>query len=258
MHETINPYRTGAGLILKKIRWDLSLSSHRSASNLKKLKGRFKDKKAVILCNGPSLNKVDFGLLDGTFCFGLNKINLLFSRTTFRPSAIVAINPYVIEQNAEFYNETNIPLYLDSYAHRKKLVFSRSNVTYLYSGPRGFARDCSNAIYPGNTVTYVALQLAFHLGFESVALVGCDHNFSTKGPANKLVIAGDSDPNHFDPNYFANVPWQLPDLAESEASYAQALRSYTEHGRRLYNCTDGGKLELLPRKGLSEFLSEKR
>ena len=35
--------------------------------------------------------------------------------------------------------------------------------------------------------------------------------------ANKTVIAGKEDANHFDPNYFAGaVKWQLPDIAQSE------------------------------------------
>src|SRR3546814_18681708 len=72
------------------------------------------------MCNGPSLLETDFDLLhrSGVFTLGLNKVNLLFDRTSLRPSAIVAVNPYVIEQNAAFYNDTEIPLYLDRYAMR--------------------------------------------------------------------------------------------------------------------------------------------
>lgn len=256
MSDTINPYRVGAGLIARKLIWDLYRASHTSRRHLKASRDRFAGKKAIVICNGPSLNNVDFDQLTGTFCIGLNKINLLFDRSSFRPDCIAAVNSYVIEQNAAFYNETDIDLYLDSNARRSGLVRPRSNVTYLLSGPRGFAKDCSNSIYQGHTVTYIGLQLAYHFGFTQVALIGCDHNFATKGPANKLVTAEGSDPNHFDPRYFANVPWQLPDLAESEASYALACRIYNETGRALYNCTDGGHLELLPRKSLAEFLAE--
>ncbi|WP_277882134.1 hypothetical protein [Oculatella sp. FACHB-28] len=42
-------------------------------------------------------------LLKGTYTFGLNKINLLFEYSEFRPSCIVSVNSFVVEQNAEFY-----------------------------------------------------------------------------------------------------------------------------------------------------------
>ncbi len=250
----INPYIIVAGLLLRRVPWDLKLESWRSRGKLRRLRDRNKGERAVILCNGPSLLKVDFNLLDGVFTFGLNKINLLFDKTTLRPSCIVAVNKFVIEQNRAFYEATDIPLFLDSYASGK--VTSRDDRCFLHSStaPR-FARDCSWSIYQGHTVTYVALQLAFHLGFESVALVGCDHNFASKGPANAVTTAGDQDPDHFDPNYFAGgVKWQLPDLFESELAYMRARRAYEAFDRRVVNATDGGKLEVFERQSLAEFL----
>jgi hypothetical protein len=100
------------------------------------------------------------------------------------------------------------------------------------------------------------MQLAFHFGFQEVALIGCDHNFATKGAANALAISEDKDDNHFDPNYFANgVKWHLPDLATSEAAYSLAYEVYTAFGRKLLNATEGGLLDLLPRINLNRFVN---
>ena len=200
---------------------------------------------------------MDFVLLDRipTFTFGLNKINLLFEKTTFRPSCIVAVNPFVIEQTGWFYNATDIPIFLNS--EGRKWVKCRKNIYYLHCAnlPGSFARDCSVSINQGDTVTYVAMQLAFHMGFSDVALVGCDHSFQTKGTAHKRVIAEQEDPNHFDPRYFANgVTWQLPDLAGSELHYERAKNMFQHFGRRIVNCTEGGMLELFDRMDLAEFL----
>ncbi|MEN8136792.1 MAG: 6-hydroxymethylpterin diphosphokinase MptE-like protein [Thermodesulfobacteriota bacterium] len=225
---------------------------------MNKLLSSHHGEKAVILCNGPSLNKVDFKLLEhaNVFTFGLNKINLLFDKNTFRPATIVAVNPFVIEQNAEFYNNTNIPLFLNYPG--TNWVKLRDNVIFLHSArgsTRQFARNCSISINQGYTVTYVAMQLAFHMGFQQVALVGCDHSFTSKGPANKTVTAGATDPNHFHPKYFADgVEWQLPDLAGSEIHYETARDIYEQFDREIVNCTDGGKLEVFPRKSLKDFL----
>ncbi|BAC91724.1 6-hydroxymethylpterin diphosphokinase MptE-like protein [Gloeobacter violaceus] len=251
---TLNPYRFAAFELLNRLRWDFNPESWRSRAKLRAWKNKYADKKAVILCNGPSLLKSDLSMLDGYFTFGLNKINLLFDKTTFRPSCIVSVNPFVIEQNADFFNQTDIPLFLDRVA--LKDVRARDNVTMLHSaGQSKFARDCSISIYQGSTVTFVAMQLAFHIGFRQVALIGCDHNFTTTGPANQTVIAGKRDDNHFDPNYFAGgVKWQLPDLPNSEAAYSLALVVYETAGRKLVNCTEGGRLELLPRISLDNFV----
>ena len=76
------------------------------------MRDRFKGEKAVIVCNGPSLNATDLTSLGSTYTFGLNKINLYFDSNAFRPNCIVAVNANVIEQNADFYNTTEIPLFL--------------------------------------------------------------------------------------------------------------------------------------------------
>jgi hypothetical protein len=255
---TINPYLNGLSLIRNRILWDLNIKSWSSRNKIKNIKDSQKGKKAVIICNGPSLRKVNFDELIGTdvFFFGLNKINLMFDETKFRPNAIVASNYFVIEQNKDFYNETDVQLFLNS--DKSSLIRNRENIIFLnYSSiPRKFARDCSLSLFQGHTVTYSAMQLAFHMGFKEVALIGCDHYFETKGISNKTVIAGETDPNHFHPKYFADgVKWDLPDLLGSEYHYEFANKMYKEFGRKLINCTEGGKLEIFERKELKDFLN---
>lgn len=252
---TLNPYLSAASLIYRRLIWDINSHSWASRSRLRGWKNRYIGNKAVILCNGPSLLKVDFTKLYGVFTFGLNKINLLFDKNDFRPSCIVAVNPFVIEQNKTFYNSTDIPLFLDSCASKNGYVRMRPNVAYLHSGNSGFARDCSISVCQGHTVTYVAMQLAFHMGFTDVALVGCDHDFAVKGPANMTVISGAKDESHFDPNYFAGgVKWQLPDLFESEVAYTRAKNTYDAFGRHIVNATEGGCLDVFERVSLDEFI----
>jgi len=253
-HTIINPYRTAVGLLIKRVKWDIQPESFRSRKILKLLKNKHWGQKAVILCNGPSLLKHDLNKLKDIFTFGLNKINLIFDKADFKPSYIVAVNPFVIEQNAEFYNNTEIPLFIDS--NGSKIIKSRNNVAFLhYTNIRSFARDCSMSIAQSPTVTYVALQLAFHMGFAGVALIGCDHSFTTKGTPNKTVISETKDVDHFDPNYFSGGDkWHLPDLPQSEISFLMAKYAFLEEGRSIYNATEGGMLEIFPRCSLEQFL----
>ncbi len=251
---TINPYRHAMVEVVKRLIWDIKPESWRSRRILRNFKNKYVGEKAVVVCNGPSLLKSDLSLLQDVFTFGLNKINLLFDKSDYRPSCIVAVNPFVIEQNKQFYNETEIQLFLDSIATTN--IKSRRNVSFLHSGNQiKFAQDCSISIHQGATVTFVALQLAFHMGFKKVALIGCDHNFATEGPAGKTVISGDKDPNHFDPNYFSGgVKWQLPNLFHSEVSYNMANQIFEQNGRTIVNATEGGLLEVYPRISLFEYI----
>lgn len=259
--DKLNPYRVAASLIKQRLFWDLKLESWRSRKKIASMSAKHAGEKAIIMCNGPSLLKVDFDLIEKskTYTFGLNKINLLFDKTSFRPDSIVAVNPFVIEQNLSFFNHTEIPLFLDS-SGKSIGVKSRDNVAFLHSAQvKGeFSRDCSLSVFQGCTVTYVAMQLAFHMGFTQVAIVGCDHYFSSKGPSNKTVSAAEKDPDHFDPNYFAKgVLWELPNLFQSESAYKLADDFYRASGRQLVNATDGGKLEIFERKELFDFLNDK-
>ena len=256
LRNTVNPYLQGVGIIFNRLKWDLFPAAWNSRNKLKNIHNKHYGEKAVILCNGPSLLKTDLSLLSNVYTFGLNKINLIFSKTNYRPSCIVAINQHVIIQNSEFYDSTDIPIYVDSFAH--KFIKQRHNVTFLHSCKHStskFAKDCSLSINQGGTVTFAALQLAYHMGFTKVALVGCDHNFKAKGSPNKLVKAGDQDVDHFDPNYFSGeMKWQLPDLPLSEYSYNLAKYAYQENDREIINATDGGKLEIFRRQSLESFL----
>jgi hypothetical protein len=251
----VNPYRYAAALLWSRLKWDFLPESWISRSRLRRWRNRFLGEKAVILCNGPSLLKSDLSLLDGVFTFGLNKINLLFESNSFRPSCIVSVNDFVISQNSEYFNTTDIPLFLSCRARR--LVGLRGNVIFIHSASQNkIARDCSISVVEGNTVTVVALQLALHMGFKSVALIGCDHYFTTNGPANKVDIATGKDTSHFHPSYFSGgQKWELPDLASSEYFYSMARSTFEADGREIVNCTEGGNLEIFERKSLQDWLA---
>jgi hypothetical protein len=254
----LNPYRVAASLLWERLKWDLHPRSWSSRRKLKALHNRYQGKKAVIVCNGPSLLQTDFSLLDGVYTFGLNKINLLFDQADFRPSCIVSVNPFVIEQNKEFYAESEIPLFLDAKASRSASLLKYHHPNFIHTSDfPSFSKDCSYSVFQGYTVTYVAMQLAFHMGFSAVALIGCDHNFHVKGPANQVRTASGGDDSHFHKDYFADgQQWQLPDLHQSETFYALAAQIYQESGRKLVNATNGGNLELLPRVALTDFVND--
>lgn len=238
---------------IRKLVYLSSRASRQSRQKLKGVRNTHFDKKCVIICNGPSLNEEDLSVLENVFCFGLNKINLIFSKTKFRPNAIVAVNPLVIQQNSAFFNDSQIPIFLDGTNARGRLAYAENHI-HLFCYEKGFSKDALNYISQGGTVTYVALQLAYFMGFKKVALIGCDHNFSFDGaPHEKQVLRG-PDKNHFDGAYFSGMEWQLPDLKKSEASFTEALEVYESAGRQIFNATRSTALDVFHKMTLQEFL----
>ena len=58
--EKLDLYRIGLGFVKNKIKWDIKSEARKSKKELSQLKNKYSGKKMVLLCNGPSLNKVDF------------------------------------------------------------------------------------------------------------------------------------------------------------------------------------------------------
>ncbi|HNS63127.1 MAG TPA: hypothetical protein PKN11_01790, partial [Anaerolineaceae bacterium] len=162
---------------------------------------------------------------------------------------LVAVNDLVLEQCAADFRALTMPKYITWRARR--VMSGDPLTTFLdtdFTGEENFQPDATGRMYEGFTVTYVALQLAFHMGFEKVILIGVDHNFTTKGPANQAVVSQGDDPNHFAPNYFgAGFKWQLPDLEGSERAYRLARQAYETAGRMVVDATVGGKLTVFPK-----------
>jgi hypothetical protein len=115
-------------------------------------------------------------------------------------------------------------------------------------GLPSFSFDPANVVWESGTVTYVAIQLAYYMGFSKIILIGVDHSFNTKGAANMTVISKGKDLNHFTPDYFKEgCRWQLPDLQTSELGYGLAKKVFEEDDRKIVDATLGGKLEVFPK-----------
>jgi hypothetical protein len=223
-----------------------------SIRNLAALKDVHRGERCFIIGNGPSLRQTDLTKLRNEFTFGLNRIYLLFPELGFSTTYLVSTNDLVIEQCRDEMLALPIPKFL-TWRSRKFFADSPSSIqlpTFLYTtytGPR-FARRAAGRLWEGATVTFVALQLAYHMGFSQVNLIGVDHNFVTKGDANKTVTSDGDDPNHFAPNYFGKgFRWQLPDLETSERAYRMAKAAYAADRREVRDATVGGKLTVFPK-----------
>lgn len=216
---------------------------------LGELRGRLAGQPMLVVGNGPSLNSTPLESFLGVPAIGMNKIDLIFARTPWRPTMILCMNRHVLAQHQKRFRDLEIPLYISWQSRWFSSNRDEVSATYFLNlKDNTFSTDISKGVGISGTVTYAALQFAYFLGADPVILLGIDHSFTTKGPANKLVVNDKDDANHFDPSYFGKgVKWNLPDLEESEIGYRKAAAEFQRGGRRILDATVGGKLTVFPK-----------
>ena len=194
---------------------------------------------------------MDLTLLRDEHVFGLNRIMLHPAFAEWRRVYYCCVNPFVLEQNATEIASLDTVKFLP-WEHRRVVKSAATNgksagvdVWLRTRHQPSFSYDLTNWMWQGATVTYVAIQIAFHMGFSDVVLIGVDHHYSRSGQPNKLVTSRDADPDHFSAEYFGpGAQWQLPDLMQSETAYRLARQSFEQEGRRIRDATVGGRLEV--------------
>lgn len=211
------------------------------SSWLSSLKDRHLDERAVLVANGPSLNRMRLDFLRRETVIGMNKIFLGFKKFRFYPRYYVAVNRKVIEQSAEQIRAMNCVKFVP--AHSTHLVPENALTHHIETRnpPARFCRDIAQGVHEGWTVTYAALQIAHYLGFKEVIIIGMDHRYEYSGAPNEARRLDGPDPNHFSPDYFGGgQTWDNPDLAHSEESYSIARVEFEKDGRRIIDATLDG------------------
>ena len=157
----------------------------------------------LIVCNEPSLRETPLDKFQNIQSIGLNKVHLIFDKTTWRPNLILAMNRHVVSDWQDNFIGSGIPTGLAWQTRYKVKRENRSLFTYYLNQYWGhFSRNIASGLDASATVTYSALQFAYLANANPVILVGLDHRFTTKGIANKLVKSRNPDKNQFDPRYF--------------------------------------------------------
>jgi hypothetical protein len=235
---------TGIYDLFSSVSWRNSAEANKSVRRIKNLKNKYLGKRCFIIGNGPSLNKTDLSLLKSEYTFGLNRIYLLFDKLGFNTNFLVAVNKLVIEQCAADIKKVNAIKFFSWKG--KKFVKLDKNTIFIRSLARQlFSTNPENGLWEGTTVTYVALQIAYYLGFKKVIFVGVDHQFQSKGFPHEEILSQGDDKNHFSPDYFGEgLKWNFPDLKTAEYAYKIAKINYEKDGREIVDATIGGKLKI--------------
>lgn len=230
----------------------------KNSTQIRQFDNLHKGEDCFILCNGPSLNKINLDLLTNKWVIGLNKIYLAYDSTIMRVDYHVAVNNLVIKQSYEHIASLNVPTFLSLRGIKElKIAHLPGNIFPIDTNKHefDFSDNPYTSLKEGWTVTYVALQIAYWLGFHRVFITGMDHHFEYTGAANFQNFLKGPDKNHFHPNYFENQEWHNPDLKHSEMSYLRAKKYYELNGRQVFDATVGGHCRIFPKIDYAQAVS---
>lgn len=214
----------------------------------------------LLICNGPSLNQVDWSRVPERLTkFGLNKIYLGAARFGFLPRYLCCVNEKVLRQSVNELSRLQAVRFVSNRLgedwYPETPLQYRLNTQQVPQDAEMFSRDPCAYVVEGWTVTYVALQIIYYMGFQRVCIVGMDHRYAqaVSGEENlSSAIAGD-DRDHFDLRYFRGQQWDQPDLANSENAYRVARDVYEREGRALVDYTIEGACPVFERRSIDEL-----
>lgn len=198
---------------------------------------------AYIACNGPSLNQHDTeGISKNEIVFALNRGYL---KEDMKYMYLVTADKR-IEKN--FSNEIKNARGI-KFCH----TIQSENVVQYLLGMGKFSTDITKGMKLGHSVTIVALQIAFYMGFNKVNIIGMDHKFTydnTKRYKGNQFSNISRDLNHFTDDYYSpNHIYRFQNLDALENSYREAREVYELHDRKLINASYQTRLpkEIIPR-----------
>lgn len=231
----------------------------RHRRTLEQMKGRHAGRRCFVIGNGSSLNQMDLRPLRHEITFGTNAIFLHYAEMGFEPTYYGVCDPLAEDRAGQINALSGSARFFP-----QDLVYCLKpapDVVYLpfhYTNPEPiprFSTDASQVVYLGATVTFMCLQLAYHLGCDPVYLIGMDHSYTRRHEA-KGVMSDSADPDHFSPDYIVRgKPFNPYRRERVEQLFQLARQAFEAAGRQIINATVGGKLEVFPRADYREIVS---
>lgn len=224
------------------------------------LKDKYKNRRCVIIGNGPSLRIDDLNKLNSEITMGCNGIIQVLDYTKWRPTFFFCEDNTFLRENVKdeeslkkilgncSYLVTNIK---GSIYERYKLKYKNVFYTYFdFRDSMDFSEDiCKRVSFCGTTL-YSMMQFAVYMGITEIYLIGVDFSFRREISKNGKETINDNVCNHMNKMDQVNAGVYHVDLIME--GYICAKRFCDEHGIKIYNATRGGKLEVFPRVDFDE------
>lgn len=183
-----------------------------------------KEETAIIMGNGGSLKTVPKELLEKYPTFGTNNIYLM----PFQPTYYVCVDSRVLKdypnQIYATVAQSQVAFLSDEFASGPEKLYRLENVCLCNQKTVRFPGEFW---WTGGTVTYVALKIAFVMGFGTILLVGCDWD-------DKWKHFSDEYPSAFAPKDYRK---------KQEYHLGIAGHVYQDAGRRIVNLSPPSVLD---------------
>lgn len=247
----------------------LNLNLTRDDQKLLALKDIHLGRRAFLLGNGPSVRADDLERMANELTFAANRFYMAYEqfKLTMRPTYTACVDLLVLENHGhEIAARCGTPLFVSG-RFAKIEQYRTDNMIVMREIPPPFSENPADFFFSDNLlkvvgqgygVIYTMIQLAAWMGIRRMLLYGIDHNFSLPKdyvkPGVKVTHGGED--NHFIANYRdQGEKWAPPNPPRIEAGFWQARQYCESHGIEIYNCTRGGRLEVLERRSLDEELA---
>lgn len=235
------------------------------------LKNVFSNRRCFVLATGPSIKRQDLSKLSGEISISVSNFFVHPDFKIIKPFFHVftpSHPPITEDQFGEMFKDAekhfpenqNVMISLsDKHIVERYQVFKKQNVYYYYLGIKPIDKkiDFTKDLPEIQTVPHVAIYLAIYLGVKEINLLGVDHDW--------ILHVGES--RHFFEEKESVLSqkgyneWSESDFGTECASYAslwdkyRSIRSFAKKEHiSITNATDGGLLDLFPRKNLDDIL----
>lgn len=245
------------------------LFHNNNSLRLKALKNAHEGERCFLIGNGPSLNGDDLNLLQDEYTFGTNMVYKIFEKTDWRPSFhCVSDTIYASKLGLELSQMVKAPLFTTERTYRR-MKKKPIDTTYVHTIQTERYKVRGN-VYAycmiKATVLSLAAEMAFHMGFKEIYLLGVDcTNPHDKGGhftdnyATKEVAETDINRIKTRMNAKTLTTKQIGEhiIDRSLEVYALLDEYAKKHDIKIYNATRGGNLEIFPRVVLEDVLQKK-
>ena len=249
-------------IIFKNIYTINSSKNKKKYAQLKELKDVHKGERCFLVGTGPSLSIKSVNSLKDETVFLCNYGITMCDKLCFNPDYYVVVDKTCYSDIKPYLNLDHVktPIVVDMIDDKGGIEELRDNKNWLHlPGYRSyfyieralnkkwsFSYDVSKCVFAGGSVIYYCYQLAVYMGFSEIYLLGMDCDFGS------------------DKQHFVSLNKEIDNRLKKHSNWYSntflKMHSCAKHfcdkkNIKIYNATDGGKLEIFERKSLEEILN---
>jgi len=243
----------------------------------KKYKNKHAGERVFLIANGPSLADTDLALLENENTIAMNRISLLYKKfPNWRPTYYLFASTNVKPEKP--WSEKWLSSVLESVASEKTVSFigkflkpfidpqgNSKSIVWIESlsenkpdiigkiNKNCFSTNIEERIDKTGTTMNIALQLCYYMGFSEIVFVGADLGW-------KKDSGSDSDPNHFDKDYTADIsrPYKANNQMRNIHSLAIKYFKEAKKDTKFYNASLKTVLDVYPIIDFTEYVKNNK